>query len=83
MRAVEASQRAIEGFMSVGDRVTAAREYAFICRLYAENREAPGAREAAQDALDKGRELLADLRWDHPDEVRILDATEEFLNREE
>ncbi|WKR20359.1 hypothetical protein [Actinomyces israelii] len=83
MEAAEAARRAIAGFMTVGDRVSAAREYAFICNLYAERREEPGAREAARAALEEGRALLADLRWDHPDEVRYLDEAEAFLNREE
>ena len=83
MEAAEAARRAVAGFMSVGDRVTTAREYAFICRLYAEKRTEPGAREAARDALEKGRALLADLRWDHPDVARYLDEVEEFLNYEE
>ena len=83
MEAAEAARRAIAGFMSVEDRVAAARECAFICNLYAEKREEPGAREAARAALDEGRALLADLRWDHPDEMRFLDEAEAFLNREE
>ena len=83
MEAAEAARRAVAGFMSVGDRVTTAREYAFICRLYAEKRTEPGAYEVARDALEKGRALLADLRWDHPDVARYLDEVEEFLDYEE